>query len=46
MLSYIRAHVERETEPHADNGGAWNKLHEHYVVKRTDHKVAGRRLHE
>ena len=39
-LPYIRAHVARETEMHADDGHAWNELHARYVIKRINHQIA------
>jgi transposase-like protein len=39
-LSYIRVHIERETEVHADDSSAWNELHGRYVMKRINHQLA------
>ena len=39
-LPYIPARIERETELHADDSGAWNELHGRYVMKRINHQLA------
>jgi transposase-like protein len=39
-LPYIRAHVARETEMHADDANSWNELHARYEMKRINHQLA------